>query len=163
MSISKLGSAWCLKGLGCTSRLVGFGSLLGRSRVGDIVDGLMGFLTAELLSTSGGSGVWLPFSVQFTWIREWGMQCYTRRFSNHKSRLLSWSHTFAVNVISDLTHTKTWTKGHWPVDDLWPQDCWGHMCDTTQGSLCPSSMKIHQSMWIQWSFFQNLEPNVIDP
>ena len=22
---------------------------------------------------------------------------------------------------------KTWTKGHWPLDDLWPHICWGHM------------------------------------
>ena len=47
---------------------------------------------------------------------------------------------------------KTWTKGHWPLDDLWPHICWGHMCDSPQGSLCPSPMKIHQSMWIQWPF-----------
>ena len=40
------------------------------------------------------------------------------------------------------------------LDDLWPHVCWGHMCDSTQGSLCPSPMKIHQSMWIQWPFFQ---------
>ena len=44
------------------------------------------------------------------------------------------------------------TKGHWPQDDLWPQICWGHMCESTQGSFCVSSMKIQQSMWIQWSF-----------
>ena len=25
---------------------------------------------------------------------------------------------------------KTWTKGHWPLDDLWPHVCWGHMCDS---------------------------------
>ena len=30
---------------------------------------------------------------------------------------------------------KTWTKGHWPLDNLWPHVCWGHMCDSTQGSL----------------------------
>ena len=41
---------------------------------------------------------------------------------------------------------KTWTKGHWPLDDLWPYICWGHMCDSTQGSLCPSPMKIHQKL-----------------
>ena len=35
------------------------------------------------------------------------------------------------------------TKGHWPLDDLWPHICWGLMCDST-GSLCPSPMKIHQ-------------------
>ena len=46
---------------------------------------------------------------------------------------------------------KIWTKGHWPLDDLWPHVCWGHMCDSTQGSLCPSPMTIHQCMWIQWS------------
>ena len=49
---------------------------------------------------------------------------------------------------------KTWTKGHWPLDDLWPHICWGHMCDSTQGSLCPGPMGIHQCMWIQWSTLQ---------
>ena len=52
---------------------------------------------------------------------------------------------------------KTWTKGHWPLEDLWPHICWGLMCDSTQGSLCPSPMKIHQSMWMQWPFLQKLE------
>ena len=51
--------------------------------------------------------------------------------------------------------SKTWTKGHWPPDDLWPHVCWGHMCDSTQGSLCPSPMGIHQCMWIKWSILQN--------
>ena len=50
---------------------------------------------------------------------------------------------------------KIWTKGHWPLDDLWPHVCWGHMCDSRQGSLCPSPMTIHQCMWIQWSILQN--------
>ena len=49
---------------------------------------------------------------------------------------------------------KTWAKGHWPLDDLWPHICWGHKCDSTQGSLCPSPMGIHQCMWIQWSILQ---------
>ena len=91
----------------------------------------------------------------------------TRRFSNHESRLLSRSHTFAIIVIFNrfentskyvdtLTlFSKTWTKGRWPLDDLWPHVCWGHMCDSTQGSLCPSPMTIHQCMWIQWSILQN--------
>ena len=35
---------------------------------------------------------------------------------------------------SDLFFPKTWTKGHWPLDDFWPQVCWGHMCDSTQQS-----------------------------
>ena len=26
---------------------------------------------------------------------------------------------------------KTWTIGHWPLHYLWPQVCWGHMCDST--------------------------------
>ena len=89
----------------------------------------------------------------------------TRRFSNHESRLLSRAHTFAIIVILDLKihqsmwihwsfFPKTWTKGHWPLHDLWPHVCWGHMCDSTQGSLCPSPMTIHQCMWIQWSILQ---------
>ena len=90
---------------------------------------------------------------------------YTRRFSNHESRLLSRAHTFAIIVILDLKiHQSmwihwsffpiTWTKGHWPLDDLWPHVCWGHICDSTHGSLCPSPMTIHQCMWIQWSILQ---------
>ena len=57
---------------------------------------------------------------------------------------------------------KTWTKGHWPLDDLWSHICWGHMCDSTQGSLCPSPMGIHQCMWIVINF-SNYQPKVIDP
>ena len=90
---------------------------------------------------------------------------YTRRFLNHESRLLSRAHTFAIIVILDLKihqsmwihwsfFPKSWTRGHWPLHDLWPHVCWGHMCDSTQGSLCPSSMTIHQCMWIQWSILQ---------
>ena len=51
--------------------------------------------------------------------------------------------------------SKTWTKGHWSQGDLWPNVCWGHMCDSTQGSLCPSSMGIDQWMSIHWSILQN--------
>ena len=51
--------------------------------------------------------------------------------------------------------SKTWTKSHWPLDDLWPHICSGHMCASTQGPLCPSPMGIHQCMWIQWSILQN--------
>ena len=59
---------------------------------------------------------------------------------------------------------KTWTTGHWPLDDLWPHICWGLMCDSTQGSLCPSPMKIHQSMWIQWPFLQkNMKQRSLTP
>ena len=95
-------------------------------------------------------------SCKYTW---------TRQFSNHESRLLSRAHTFAIIVILDLKihqsmwihwsfFLKTWTKGHWPLHHLWPHVCWGHMCDSTQGSLCPSPMTIHQCMWIQWSILQ---------
>ena len=27
---------------------------------------------------------------------------------------------------------KTWTKGHWPLYNLWPHICWGLMCDSTK-------------------------------
>ena len=60
-----------------------------------------------------------------------------------------------VDTLTLFSKPKTWTKGHWPLDDLWPHVCWGHMCDSTQGSLCPSPMTIHQCMWIQWSILQN--------
>ena len=60
------------------------------------------------------------------------------------------------NIFFSVTlSSKTWTKGHWPLDDFWPHICWCHMCDSTHGSLCPSPMGIHQCMWIQWSILQN--------
>ena len=89
----------------------------------------------------------------------------TRRFSNHVSRLLSRSHTFAIIVILDLKihqsmwihwpfFQKTWTKG--PLTPRWPlTPCLLRSLDSTQGSLCPSPMTIHQCMWIQWSILQN--------
>ena len=69
--------------------------------------------------------------------------------------IVSKSHENASKYVDTVTlFAKTWTKGHWPLDDLWPHICWGHMCDSTQGSLCPSPMGIHQCMWIQWSILQ---------
>ena len=56
---------------------------------------------------------------------------------------------------SDPFFSKTRTKGHLPLNDHWTHVCWGHICDSTQGSLCPSPMGIHQYMWIQWSISQN--------
>ena len=68
-----------------------------------------------------------------------------------------WSHSLLLNSVQarQPLFSKTWTKGHWPLDDFWPQVCWSHMCDSTQG-LFPSPMTIHQSMWIQRPFFQKL-------
>ena len=78
--------------------------------------------------------------------------------------IVSKSHENTLKYVDTLTFfAKTWSESHWPLDDLWPHICWGHMCDSTQGSLCPSPMKIHQSMWIQWPFWQKLEPKVSDP
>ena len=78
--------------------------------------------------------------------------------------IVSKSHENTSKYVDTVTFfAKTWSEGHWPLDDLWPHICWGHMCDSTQGSLCLSPMKIHQSMWIQWPFLQKLEPKVSDP
>ena len=69
-----------------------------------------------------------------------------------------------VKIFWPESGSKTWTKGHWTLDDLWPQVFWAHMCDSTQGSLYPSPMKIHQSMWIQWPFFfKNLNQRSLTP
>ena len=70
--------------------------------------------------------------------------------------IVSKSHENTSKYVDTVTlFAKTWSKGYWPLDDLWPHICWGHMCDSTQGSLCPSPMGIiHQCMWIQWSILQ---------
>ena len=70
--------------------------------------------------------------------------------------IVSKSHENTSKYVDTVTlFSKTWTKGHWPLDDLWPHICSGHVCDSTQGSLCPSPMGIHLCMWIQWSILQN--------
>ena len=69
--------------------------------------------------------------------------------------LAKWYVWIYPKIIMSKSHENTLlTKGHWPLDDLWPHVCWCHMCDSTQGSLCPSPMGIHQCMWIQWSILQ---------
>ena len=39
------------------------------------------------------------------------------------------THTLSIHILSDsdLFLQKTWNKGHWPLDDLWPHICWGHV------------------------------------
>ena len=72
--------------------------------------------------------------------------------------IVSKSHENTSKYVDTVTFfaKKTWTKGHWPLHDLWPHICWGHMCDCAQGSLCPSPMGIRQCMWIQLSILQKL-------
>ena len=113
---------------------------------------------------------------------------WTRQFSNHKSRLLSWSHTFAIIVRLDLTpyllrwyvqiypriiisksheytlltifQTELYPKGKWPLDDLWTHICWCLMCDSNQGSLYPT----HTSKYVDTvTIFQKLNQKVSDP
>ena len=59
--------------------------------------------------------------------------------------IVSKSHENTSKYVDTVTlFAKTWTKGHWPLDDLWSHIWWGYMCDSTQGSLFPSPMGIHQ-------------------
>ena len=58
--------------------------------------------------------------------------------------------------------SKTWTKGQWPQDDLWPHFCWGHMCDSTLGSLCPSPLKYVNYAYRDF-FFKNLNQRSLTP
>ena len=84
----------------------------------------------------------------------WPHICWGHMCDSDPRIIVSKSHEnmYKVCGYSD-PFAKTWTKGHWPLDDLWPHICWG-LCGFTQGSLCPSPMKIHQSMWKQWPFLQ---------
>ena len=78
--------------------------------------------------------------------------------------IVSRSHGNTSMYVDTVTHfAKTWTKSHWPIDDLWPHICWGHMCDSTQGSLCPGPMGISQCMWIQWSILQITHQRSLTP
>ena len=72
--------------------------------------------------------------------------------------IVSKSHENTSKYVDTMTvFAITWTKVHWPLDDLWPHICWGLMCDSTQGSLCPRPMKIHQCGYSDL-FAKKLEP-----
>ena len=136
----------------------------------------------------------------------------TRRFSNHESRLLSRSHTFAIIVILDWKlHQSMWIQcpffqKHEPKvidhkmtfdpksvevtyvtlpkdhcvqvpqkyitvcgysdpffknlnqrsltpDDLWPQVCWGHMCDSIEYWSVMSSNFLFCISAFSWQYF----------
>ena len=94
---------------------------------------------------------------------------YTCDFCNGKEFIwriiVAKSHENTSKYVDTVTlFAKTWSKGHWPLDDLWTHICWGLKCNSTQGSLCLNPMKIHQSMWIQWPFLQkNLNQRSLTP
>ena len=69
------------------------------------------------------------------------------------------------NITFDPIPAKNWNQRSLTLYDLKPQVCWSHMCDSTQGSLYPSPMKIHKctSMWIQWPFFKQLNQRSLTP
>ena len=50
--------------------------------------------------------------------------------------IVSNSHKNTSKHVDTVTlFSKTLTRGQWTPDIFWPQFCWGHMCDPTQGSL----------------------------
>ena len=87
----------------------------------------------------------------------WPHICWGQHVWFYPRIIVSKSHENTSKDVDTVNlFAETWTKGHWPLDDLWTHICWGHMCDSTQGSLCPSPMGIHQCMWTQWSILQKL-------
>ena len=42
--------------------------------------------------------------------------------------IVSKSHENIFKYVDTITlfFCRTWSKGHWPLDDLWPYDCWDH-------------------------------------
>ena len=97
-----------------------------------------------------------PTSIEVTWVTLPKDQCIQ----------VPWKYVKVCGYTDPSKKKKRdpWTKGHWPLDDLWLQVCWSHMCDSTQGSSHPSPMKIHQSIWIQWLLFcKNLNQRSLIP
>ena len=51
---------------------------------------------------------------------------------------------------------KTWTKGHWPLDDLWPHICWGLMGHYTKSTPHRLTRKNTKLQWSIWSLLGNI-------
>ena len=66
----------------------------------------------------------------------WPLTSYTLRSHGQLCPriIVSNSHKNTSKHVDTVTFfSKTLTKGQWPLDDLWPHFCWGHMCASTQG------------------------------
>ena len=48
---------------------------------------------------------------------------------------VTWKYITVCGYSDPFFFSKTWTKGHWPLDNLWSHNCWTHMCNSIQGSL----------------------------
>ena len=65
-------------------------------------------------------------------------------------------------IYSDHFFEKTWIKGHWPLDDLWPKSV-EVMWDFKQGSFFQVLWKYIEVCGYNEPFFSKLEPKVTDP
>ena len=99
------------------------------------------------------------FSMDSTWTRLNFAHIYWIKILYMQLKAKNWYHLFklTLTILFHLKQGSSWTtslacyhcnirfdpisakkletKGHWPLDDLWSQVCWGHMCDSTQWSL----------------------------
>ena len=98
------------------------------------------------MKVCGYSGIFCRNLNQRSFTRRWPLPPYLLRSYVwlYPRIIVSKSHENTSKYVDTVSFfAKNWSKGHWPLGDLWPHICWGHMCDSTQGSLCPSPMKIH--------------------
>ena len=77
------------------------------------------------------------------------------------------SHENTSKYVDTVTlFAKTWTKGHWPLDDIWSHICWGHMCDVWHKDHCVQVPWKYIKVGLYGfsdPFCKKLEPKVIDP
>ena len=66
--------------------------------------------------------------------------------------IVSKSHENTSKYVDTVTiFAKTWTKGHWPLDDLWPYICWGHMYVDTVSNF--ANYHIHTTYYIRTTIY----------
>ena len=74
-----------------------------------------------------------------------------------------WNYVKVCGYSTDFLLSKTWTKGQWPQDDLWPQVCCGHMCDSTQDHSVQVPWKYVKVCGNSDPFFKNLNQRSLTP
>ena len=92
-----------------------------------------------------------------------------RQFSNHKSRLTSWSsskwHHFClyvwlypsikshmqIHICMWIVTIKLQSKGQWPLDDLWLYIPWGHLCNSAVSSSHGNTSRCVDAVIFVWN------------
>jgi hypothetical protein len=90
---------------------------------------------------------------KWTFYRVYTWFFHSKMWTDHDETYMVWGRTCSTRCLTGFDkHIHIW-----PLDDLWPHPCWGHMCASIQRSLCTTPIEIHQGM-CRGHHFESMTP-----